>query len=153
MVCFKEIKEYSKRKRINIIKNDGFNTGDAVVVLSKNDYESLINENKKLKHELEVNTNTGFDNLLEIAVKPITNNYDKQIKQLQKQLKEKEKELNQLKAVYTKFIADFSSLSIFDVLIRKRQHEIIKEFQSSIWLKPDQVAEIPKHEHDRESLK
>ena len=140
MVRFKEVKNYSGRKRINIVKDDNFKTGETVVVLSKTDYETLIQENKDLKHELEKDNN--IDTILETTIKAVTSNHDKQMQKLENKLNEKDNEINKMKGMFTRFITGFSSLSLFDLIFKQKQKELIKDFESSIYIEVAEVKQI-----------
>lgn len=124
MVKFKEIKNYSGRKRINIVKDDGFKTGEKVVLLSEKEYTDL----KQKKEDIDI------DLILETTIKTINKNHEKQLQQLEKQVKEKEKELNQIKGVFTRFITQINGLSFFDLIFKHKHKELVSDFHDSVWI-------------------
>ena len=142
MVRFKEVKNYSGRMRINIIQDDNFKTGEKIAILTMNEYETLIKENKNLKQELEKNNDTDIDRLIQLALKPVTASYEKQANKLENKLNNKEKELNQLKAVFTRFITQVNGLSFFDLVFKHKHEELINDFQESIYFKHDQDVKL-----------
>ena len=120
MVKFKEIKNYSGRKRINIVKDDGFKTGEKVVLLTEQEYKEL----KQKKENIDI----------DIILKTINKNHEKQLQQMEKQVKEKEKELNQIKGMFTRFITQVNGLSFFDLIFKHKHKELINDFQDRVWI-------------------
>ena len=120
MVKFKEIKNYSGRKRINIVKDDGFKTGETVVLLTEQEYKEL----KQKKENIDI----------DIILKTINKNHEKQLQKLEKQVKEKEKELNQIKGGFTRFITQVNGLSFFDLIFKHKHKELISDFQDRVWI-------------------
>ena len=120
MVKFKEIKNYSGRKRINTVKDDEFKTGETVVLLTEQEYKEL----KQKKENIDI----------DIILKTINKNHEKQLQKLEKQVKEKEKELNQIKGMFTRFITQVNGLSFFDLIFKHKHKELISDFQDRVWI-------------------
>ena len=69
---FKQVKEYSKRQRINLNKSDGFSNGQEVVVLTKGQYEFRERTHKKKIDDL----NTTIHNL-KLQIESLQQDIDK----------------------------------------------------------------------------
>lgn len=140
-MIIKQVKEYSNRQRIDINKSDGLNPGSEVVILSKSDYDNLINENKDLNNELTAKTTelqllkdqeNNLTEIVENVTAPIYENHkkelikkDNQIKQLELQLKVMESKINQ-------YNLDLMGLNKLDIAIFGKHKKLIKNFSEDI---------------------
>ena len=101
-VLDKQVREYSGRKRINITNNDGLVKDDAVVVMKKSDYDDLMTEHHRLQ-ELEKDMNNQkvtADAIGDKFLQPVKDSYNDIINGLKADLKDKDHEINRLKAIY-----------------------------------------------------
>lgn len=131
----KKVSDYSGRKRINITNSDGLVKDDAVVVLRKSDYDDLIKEFHRLQ-ELEKDMNNQkvtADAIGDKFIEPLKTSYDSIISDLKQQLKDKDTEINRLKAIYQDYDKQVYSMGFMDIL-RHKNREISDDFNSKIWI-------------------
>lgn len=146
MVIMKEVKEYSKRKRINILKDDGFQAGDMVAILPKATYDDLIMQIQRLNEELidyrkqGINVNESSEEIDSDVLEQIYQHHQKQLENKDKLIHDKDQEINRLKAITSKYNTAMNGLSLLDMLRRKHK-ELIDDFQESIWITSDDVLE------------
>ena len=166
----KEIKNYSGRLRINIVQSDGFKANEDVILMSVQEYDDikdsilelqnqitvLSNENAML-NEMETKLRKGIseresqiDDLLKIALQPIQEHYEIEIQKRDDTINEKDKELNNIKAVLNRFTTSMSGLSFID-FIRSKHKKLINDFHDSIWVNVpmDQVQDVEKIESEK----
>lgn len=155
MELVKQVRDYGGRKRINITNSDGLVKDDEVVILMKSDYDDLMTELVRLQ-ELEKNLDNQkvtADIMGEQFIEPIKNSYNDIINGLKYDLKDKDMEINRLKAIYQDYDKQVYSLGFMDIL-RHKNREISDDFNSKIWIKSDdQVvtdAEVKKLDTDGE---
>lgn len=135
MVLDKQVREYSGRKRINITQSDGLVKDDDVVVLRKSDYNNLIAEYDRLVQvEKDIdNQKVTADAMGDKFIEPIRDSYNNIIDGLNEQIKDKDKEINRLKAIYHDYDKQVYSMGLLDIL-RHKNREISKDFNSKIWI-------------------
>ena len=137
-MIIKQVKEYSKRKRIEINKTDNLDAGAKVIILSENEYNQLINELDNydaLKKENQI-LNEQENNLSEM-VKDITAPiYDQHKKDLQKKDNEIEQltsQLNYIRKSISHYIISLSSLGLMDLVFRSQHKKIIDDMNDTIF--------------------
>ena len=162
MAIEKQIKEYSKRQRINLNKSDGFNDGDMVMIMSINEFEEIKQELMDLNtYKAKVNAYENGNELLkniqvkndnDMAIDNITNFYEKELtkkdniisekdKLIDKIRDEKNKEITRLKDIFSNYEKRVYGLNPFDVLFRKNK-KLSDEFHSSIWIITDNEIDV-----------
>ena len=155
----KTISDYSGRKRINIVNDDGLVKGDAVIVMKQDDYDDLIadyNRLKKQEQEQDNHQNT-VENITEKFIKPIQDSYINQLNDIKGEYKQtindKDKEINRLKAIYHDYDKQVYSLGFLDIL-RHKNRTISDDFNSKIWINPDDnmvtTADVKKLDADND---
>ena len=153
----KQIKEYSNRLRINIIKTDGFKAGDSVILLTEQEYQEIQDKINTLTDELNKTCNKletmetqsdNFEDMMEKVTIPIQETHREQIKDKDNQIKQLTNELNTLKKVCSQFKDKINQLSVMDMVFRKKHHQIVNDFTDSLWIinKDDAIidtADVP----------
>ena len=142
IVLSKDVRDYGGRKRINITNSDGLVKDDAVVVLRKSDYDTLIKDYNKLIDIVNSmdNQKVTADAIGEKLVTPLKDSYDTIISDLKQDLKDKDTEINRLKAVYSEYDKQVYSMGLLDIL-RKNNRKISDDFNSKIWItRPDSMV-------------
>lgn len=131
----KQVREYTGRKRINITKTDGLNKDDNVVILRKSDYDDLISEyNRLMQVEKDIdNQKITADTIGDKFLKPVHDSYNNIIDGLNEKIKDKDNEINRLKAIYQDYDKQVYSMGLLDIL-RHKNREISKDFNSKIWI-------------------
>lgn len=139
IVLSKDVRDYGGRKRINITNSDGLVKDDAVVVLRKSDYDTLIKDYNRLIDIVNSmdNQKVTADVMGEKLLKPLDDRYNKIISDLKQDLKDKDTEINRLKAIYHDYDKQVYSMGLLDIL-RHKNREISQDFNSKIWItRPD----------------
>lgn len=144
----KKVKEYSKRKRIELNQSDNIDAGAEVIILSENEYNQLldkINDYDALKKENQI-LNEQENNLSEM-VKDITAPiYDQHKKDLQKkdnEIKQLTSQLNYIRKSISHYIISLSSLSLMDLIFKTRHKKIIQDMNDTIFHDADADADVP----------
>ena len=138
-VLNKQVRDYSGRKRINITNSDGLVKDDSVVILKKSEYDDLMAEHRKLQKLQEISArmdNLTEDNINDKFLEPLRNSYNDIISGLKQDLKDKDTEINRLKAIYHDYDKQVYSLGLMDIL-RHKNKDISQDFNSKIWIKSD----------------
>lgn len=142
IILDKQVREYSGRKRINITNSDGLVKDDDVVVMLKSDYDDLITELDRLQ-ELEKNLDNQkvtADTISDKFLEPVKDGFNNIIDTLKQDLKDKDTEINRLKAVCHDYDKQVYSLGFLDIL-RHKNREISQDFNSKIWItRPDNMV-------------
>ena len=146
MAVQKDVKEYSKRQRINLNKGDGFNDGDIVIVMAISEFEEikeqLIQLNTyKAKVEAYETGNELLKGMSTDSSKDIVEAYEKRLDKKDNQLNEKDNELSRLKDIFSNYEKRVYGLNPFDVLLR-RNKKLSDEFHNSIWIIAPDESEI-----------
>lgn len=146
MAVQKDVKEYSKRQRINLNKGDGFNDGDIVIVMAVSEFEEikeqLIQLNTyKAKVEAYETGNELLKGMSTDSSKDIVEAYEKRLDKKDNQLNEKDNEISRLKDIFSNYEKRVYGLNPFDVLLR-RNKKLSDEFHNSIWIIAPDESEI-----------
>lgn len=146
MAVQKDVKEYSKRQRINLNKGDGFNDGDIVIVMAISEFEKikeqLIQLNTyKAKVEAYETGNELLKGMSTDSSKDIVEAYEKRLDKKDNQLNEKDNEISRLKDIFSNYEKRVYGLNPFDVLLR-RNKKLSDEFHNSIWIIAPDESEI-----------
>lgn len=143
----KTISDYSGRKRINIVNDDGLVKGDAVIVMKQDDYDDLIADYirlKKLEQEQD-NSRVTADAIADKFIKPLQDSHKATVNDMKNQyeqtITDKDNEINRLKAVYQDYDKKVYSLGIIDIL-RHKNRDISDDFNSKIWLIKSPASEV-----------
>lgn len=139
----KQIKEYSKRLRINIVNSDGLKAGDNVILLTEQEYQAIQEEKTNLTNALKDkenklhNTNKqqeNFKSMMDNLLEPIQENHQRELNNKDNQITELSNALNTLRNVCSQFNIDISQLSALDFLLRKKHLDLITDFNNNIWI-------------------
>ena len=137
-VLNKQVRDYSGRKRINITNSDGLVKDDKVVILKEQDYNDIMAEYHRLQEIVDSTDNQKVtaDAIGEKFLQPVKDSYNDIISGLKQDLKDKDTEINRLKAIYHDYDKQVYSLGLIDIL-RHKNKDISKDFNSKIWIKSD----------------
>ena len=120
MAIEKQVKEYSKRQRINLKVSDGFKADDTVYVLSEQEYKEL--------------TENQSDKNAEIVLTKIYEQHEKQIENKDKQIKQLSDRLDAIRGALSKYNTSLAGLSAIDIIFRSKHKDLIKDFEQRIWI-------------------
>ena len=137
-MIIKQVKEYSNRQRIDINKSDGIDAGAEVVILSKMEYENLINENEKLtadslKLQAMETQEQNLKNIIENITTPIYENHKKELTAKDDKIKQLEHQLKSLQAKTNQYNLELMGLNFID-FVRGKHKRAILEFDKTISL-------------------
>lgn len=142
-MLFKEVKEYSNRKRINVNQDDGLCPGDSVIVMTSKEYEDFKNDvvelqdiisNLKNENQLLKNQERNLKEIMENITNPIYENHKKEMQDKELQIKQLTDELNTLKKVCSQYNLDMTGLNTIDIVIFRKHKKLINDFNNSIWV-------------------
>ena len=151
-MIIKKIKEYgqkSPRLKIDINKGDGFNPGDEVVILGKEEYDAIKDKlldytALKKENQLLHNQEQNLQNLIEDVTTPIYANHEKELSKKDNLIEQLQMQVNRLKEICNQFNIDIASLSAWDIIFKGKHKVLVSEFNKSIWFtaKDNQVEEV-----------
>lgn len=140
----KQIKEYSKRLRIDINKSDGFNPGDNVILMTAKEYGNIktkLYDFNAMDTELQLlkNQEQNLKEVINDVIAPIKEQYDKElyskdsiIEQKDMEIKQLQLQLDLLKTKTNQYNLDMQGLNIIDMTILRKHKKLIKNFDSEI---------------------
>lgn len=140
-MLFKEVKEYSKRQRINLNKDDGLTPGAKVVILTNNEYDNIKNDVLELKNQVVTlqkenqilqNQEQNLKQIIKDVTAPIYENHKKELENKDLKINELNNELNKVKARINQYNLDMQGLNIIDIAILRKHKKLIKDFNSTI---------------------
>ena len=151
VILDKKVNDYSGRKRININKKDGLDKDTDVVIMKRSDYNKWMKDYDRLltMEQAQDNSKITVDSIAEKFITPIESHYKDEISELKQTIRDKDKEINRLKAVYQEYDKKVYNLGLLDVL-RHRNKDISDDFNDKIWIIPDsQVTDAEVMELDK----
>lgn len=134
MAVKKQVKEYSKRQRINLNKADDFITNADVYVMTEKEYYDITSSNEKIITELNQRHEKELQNISEL--------YQKQLSEKDIKITQLENDLNNIRSVASNVLIQLNGLSLWDVIFRSRHKVLISDFQKSIWIDSHDVEII-----------
>lgn len=144
----KKVKEYSNRQRIDLNKKDGLDADAEVVIMSASEYDGikqnilnltsqLRNTENKLnakKDEIQIYKDQE-QNLKEIiadAIAPIDEHYKKELSIKDKQIKQLQMQLKALQVKTNQYNLDMQGLNALDMFIFRKHKKLIQKFNDEI---------------------
>lgn len=144
----KQVKEYSKRQRINLNKDDGLTDGQEVVILTKKEFEKLETdtnlylieidslkseiEQLKIENKLMNNQQNNLKEIIEDVINPIHKQHQKDIAQKDMQIAQLQMENKALKEKSNQLCIDFMDLSALQFIFTDKKKILIDDFNKSI---------------------
>lgn len=148
-MLFKEVKEYSKRQRVNITNNDELETGTKIVIMTLKEYNNFKSDvvdlqdqlrNLEKENQLLQNQEQNLKQLIHDVTTPIYENHKKELENKDNEIKQLTNELNTMKKVCSQYNLELTGLNIIDILILRKHKKLIKNFNSSIWVNNDDTV-------------
>ena len=129
----KQVKEYSKRQRIDLNKSDKLTTGADVYILTENEYNKYKEmENKFIALETEIQIlqkqEHNLKDIIENVTAPIYKNHEKELKNKDNQIKELETQLKLCNSRNYQFNIDLQGLNLIDFVIFRKHKKLIKNY-------------------------
>lgn len=140
----KEVKLYSGRLRVNIVKSDDLTKGEKIVILKEKDFNNLLSDYDDLQEKAKKldDQQTNIDKLLESNANAIHQIYKEQLDNKDNKIEQKNNELNDIKALASNYNTTMNGLSLIDMVVRKKHKKIISEFEDKIWIKPKNIDRV-----------
>ena len=136
-MIIKQVKEYSKRKRIEINKTDNIDAGAKVIILSENeykelqnkvnDYDALLKENQILQKQ-----ENNLKEIIKDVTAPIYENHQKELENKDQQIKQLQVQLKLLQTKANQFNLDMQGLNIIELSILRKHKKLIQQFNTAI---------------------
>ena len=154
----KVVKMYSNRMRIDLNKKDGLNANEDVIIMPVEEYEKLKQElfnredkiialtkeneiiqqrNDSIMESIQTSKQDNkkeFEEMLEITLKPINETHKEQLEDKDNQINQLTDKLNAMQSAFHQFNIGINQLSALDILFRKKHHQVINDFNESIWI-------------------
>lgn len=132
-MIIKEVKEYSKRQRINLNKSDNIPTGSEVVIIPKKEYDNIKKQldtipAKDKELELYQKQENNLKQIIEDVTNPIYENHQKQLTIKDNELKQLKHELRELQALTYQYNLSIMGLNVIDILIFRKHKLLVKKF-------------------------
>lgn len=136
-MIIKQVKEYSKRKRIEINKNDNVPAGAKVIILSENeytelknklnDYDALLKENQILQKQ-----ENNLKEIIKDVTAPIYENHQKELTSKDNEIKQLQVQLKLLQTKANQFNLDMQGLNVIDIGVLRKHKKLIADFNTAI---------------------
>ena len=145
-MLYKEVKEYSNRQRINLNKNDGFTPGEEVVIFTKSEFDKYKDNILNLQNQLRTTEDKlyniqeqqeNLEQMIDKITNPIHQTYKKQLDDKDKELKQLQLQLKTLQAKTNQYNLELMGLNGIDILLLRKHKKIIKNFNEDIALLAD----------------
>ena len=135
-MIIKQVKEYSKRKRIEINKTDNIDAGAKVIIFSENeykelqnkvnDYDALLKENQILQKQ-----ENNLKEIIKDVTAPIYENHQKELTSKDNDIKQLQVQLKLLQTKANQFNLNMQGLNVIDIALRKHK-KLIADFNTAI---------------------
>ena len=148
IMIHKKVKEYSNRQRIDLNKKDGFKADNEVVIMTADEYDgikqNIINltrqlrstENKLYAKEDEIqiykDQEQNLKQIVEDVTAPIYANHQKELSKKDKEIKQLQLQLKTLQAKTNKYNLDMTGLNAIEILIFRKHKKLIHNFNDEI---------------------
>ena len=165
IMIIKQVKEYgskTKRQRIDLAKADGFTPGENVVLIPKEQYDSIKQDILELQQQItdkdselkiayeqiniasEVNNNLqnqledsrsqkiNLQQVVKDALTPIDEHYQKELKKKDKQIEQLEIKYNSLLGKAHKNNLELMGLNIFEIGLFHKHKKLIMDFDQEL---------------------
>ena len=136
-MIIKQVKEYSKRKRIEINKTDNIDAGAKVIILSENEYNQLlakINDYDAVKKENQIlhNQENNLKKIVDDVTAPIYDQHQKELTSKDQQIKQLQIQLKALQTKTNQYNLDMQGLNVIDMVVLRKHKKLIADFNTAI---------------------
>lgn len=136
-MIIKQVKEYSKRKRIEINKTDNIDAGAKVIILSENEYNQLIdkiNDYDAVKKENQIlhNQENDLKKIVDDVTAPIYDQHQKELTSKDQQIKQLQIQLKALQTKTNQYNLDMQGLNVIDIAVLRKHKKLIQDFNTAI---------------------
>jgi predicted RNase H-like nuclease (RuvC/YqgF family) len=153
----KQVKQYGNRQRIEINKTDNLDAGAKVIILSENEYNTIMKNLQDLeKQNIELtsqlnqmhNQDTNIKEMLENTTSHLYEKHQKEIENKDNEIKELRVQINAMRKSIIYYIIQLSALNVID-FFRSKHKKIIESMNDAIFSDADADA----HEIDADAKK
>ena len=142
-MLFKQVKEYSKRQRIDINKSDGLTPNADVVILTVQEYDEIKNrllvlQDKLTASEKEVQLlqrqEQNLKEIIQDVTTPIYENHEKELEKKDDTINDLQVQLELLKNKINNYNLDLMGLNAIDMIIFRKHKKLIKDYTEEFTL-------------------
>ena len=142
-MIFKQVKEYSKRQRIDINKSDGLTPGDEVAIIPVKKYEELEAELLELQENIKQKDNEiqllqkqdqNLKEIIQDVTAPIYENHKKELQKKDSEIKQLQMQLELMKNKTSQYNLELMGLNAIDIAIFRKHKKLIKNYSEEIAL-------------------
>ena len=142
-MLFKQVKEYSKRQRIDINKSDGLTPNADVVILTVQEYDNIKNrllvlQDKLTASEKEVQLlqrqEQNLKEIIQDVTAPIYENHEKELEKKDDMINDLQVQLELLKNKINNYNLDLMGLNAIDMIIFRKHKKLIKDYTEEFTL-------------------
>lgn len=142
-MLFKQVKEYSKRQRIDINKSDGLTPNADVVILTVQEYDNIKNrllvlQDKLTASEKEVQLlqrqEQNLKEIIQDVTAPIYENHEKELEKKDDTINDLQVQLELLKNKINNYNLDLMGLNAIDMIIFRKHKKLIKDYTEEFTL-------------------
>ena len=142
-MIFKQVKEYSKRQRIDINKSDGLTPGDEVAIIPVKKYEELEAELLELQENIKQKDNEiqllqkqdqNLKEIIQDVTAPIYENHKKELQKKDSEIKQLQMQLELMKNKTSQYNLELMGLNAIDIAIFRKHKKLIKNYSDEIAL-------------------
>ena len=142
-MLFKQVKEYSKRQRIDINKSDGLTPNADVVILTVQEYDEIKNrllvlQDKLTASEKEVQLlqrqEQNLKEIIQDVTAPIYENHKKELEKKDDVINDLQVQLELLKNKINNYNLDLMGLNAIDMIIFRKHKKLIKDYTEEFTL-------------------
>ncbi|MBR2651901.1 hypothetical protein IKD56_00670 [bacterium] len=142
-MLFKQVKEYSKRQRIDINKSDGLTPNADVVILTVQEYDEIKNrllvlQDKLTASEKEVQLlqrqEQNLKEIIQDVTAPIYENHEKELEKKDDMINDLQVQLELLKNKINNYNLDLMGLNAIDMIIFRKHKKLIKDYTEEFTL-------------------
>lgn len=142
-MLFKQVKEYSKRQRIDINKSDGLTPNADVVILTVQEYDEIKNrllvlQDKLTASEKEVQLlqrqEQNLKEIIQDVTAPIYENHEKELEKKDDTINDLQVQLELLKNKINNYNLDLMGLNAIDMIIFRKHKKLIKDYTEEFTL-------------------
>lgn len=145
----KQIKQYGNRQRIELNKKDNLDAGANVIILSENEYNTIMenlqnleNENKTLQiqHQQIQNQETNIKEMLKNTTSHLYENHQKELENKDNEIKQLKQQINAMRKSIIYYILQLSALNVIDLIFKSKHKKIIASMNDVIFHDADADA-------------
>lgn len=144
------MKEYNGRQRIELNKKDNLDAGAKIIILSENEYNTIMKNLQDLeKQNIELtsqlnqmqNQDTNIKEMLKNTTSHLYENHQKELENKDNEIKQLEQQINAMRKSIIYYILQLSALNVLDLIFKSKHKKIIASMNDVIFHDADADAD------------